>query len=534
MMPAHGDTAGPGQFLRAIQGLLTPPGDQVPPAALDVMRMRDDLLRPERRIIVIGAFKTGKSALVNALLAAPIVPVRAQQPSRRIAEIGFGEAPEAWVRRLDGGTDEVQFDALREAILAGPVTDTVQIRVPAPLLAPNCIFVDTPGFGEDPATNEAILAAERADLAIVVLAADKILSATERAAAAEIGALLGGNVVYAVNRLDLIDPEDRSEVLEWALAVLAGSGNALVGTPRIFGTVARGGTEAKVQELRSWLSQAQASGLLDRIGAVSRLCRLQRAATDAATVLGIDAAAARTTADEARRRHEERLARERTQLAQVMNAARTALEGLLLQVLEAEERFVLRSVEDTAARLRIDRGVVPLQVRGAIDALVGDVTSSVRDALMGVPVSAPIFSLEDWIVRIQVEPARDTPDAIGGDVGEALTRIFDGGKAGRETGTAIGGWIGKTVLGVDAEGQRRKRIERAARSVLPSLRTEIERYLAQVVVLLDEAERYYTAREQPDPRVATAVEEAERAAALFHWAGTLVQEAGALRARLAG
>jgi hypothetical protein len=527
-MGTYAETADPWVVLRRIAALSATPGDETPPAAAGVARVRGDLLRPERRIVVAGAFKTGKSALVNALLGAPIVPVRARQPSRRVVEIGHGDAPAALIHSAHGTTD-IPFDTARDAIVGGEADDMVEMRVPAPLLASGCALIDTPGLGEDPAASAVVLAAvERADLAIVVLAADKILSAAERAAAAEITALLAGNVIYAVNRLDLIDAEDRAEILEWARTVLASSGNALVGRPRIFGTIAGGPDRARgADELRVWLAGVAESGLMDRIAAVSRLARLQRAASAAATALGTDAAAVRARADSLRQRHDAQVARRREEIAGEMGGARTGLTDLLSHREEQGSSFVDRCVEDTAVRLEVERGAVPLQVRGAMHAWVENITASVHDILATAPVSAPPFSLEDWIVRIQVERPADTPDAIGGQVGEAITRIFDGGKAGRETGSAIGSWIGKTVLGVDAGAEQRKRVEQVARSLLPSLRAETQRYLASVAVLLDEAERYYASREEPDPEVSAAEEAADRAATLYHWAGTLVQESAA-------
>jgi hypothetical protein len=503
----------------------------MPAAAAQIARLRDDLLAEERRIVVAGAFKTGKSALLNALLAAPVLPVRARQPSRRITEIHFGDVPRASLTLAGSAPAEIPFDSVRDAVLTGNAADMVRIEVPVPLLASGCVLVDTPGIGEDPERSAAAIAAvERADLSIFALAADKILSAAERAAAAEITALLGGNVIYAVNRLDLIEPEDRPEILEWTRTVVGRSRSALIGESNVFETVARAREGASgADELRAWLSGALASGLLDRIAAVSRLARLERVAAAAATTLGGEAARARGQAEEMARRHAEQMARDRAERARVLETTRFRLTSLLSELEhDREEHFVEQVVEDTATRRETERGGVPLQVRGAMDAWSAGVTSEVHEILSETPIAAPRFSLEDWIVRIQVEHASDTPDAIGGHVGEAITRVFDGGKAGRETGAAIGKWIGKTVLGVDAEAERRKPIERAARSLVPSLRAETERYLARVVVLLEEAEWYQAAREETDPQGEAAQDEAERAAALYHWAGTLVQQAGAL------
>jgi hypothetical protein len=79
---------------------------------------------------------------------------------------------------------------------------------------------------------------------------------------------------------------------------------------------------------------------------------------------------------------------------------------------------------------------------------------------------------------------------IGLTVGDALTSIIDGGRAGREAGAAIGGWIGKNVLGIDAEGETLKRIEAVARGVLAPIQTQVEAYLARILDLLEEADAF--------------------------------------------
>jgi ribosome biogenesis GTPase A len=91
--------------------------------------------------VLVGAFNTGKSSLINALIGAPVLSVGATPTTNRIAILRYGEA----LQTLAGGDSDTVFH-------------------PSPLLQ-RVSFVDTPGLdsvfkGHDEATR-AFLASRR-------------------------------------------------------------------------------------------------------------------------------------------------------------------------------------------------------------------------------------------------------------------------------------------------------------------------------------------------------------------------------------
>ena len=98
------------------------------------------------------------------------------------------------------------------------------------------------------------------------------------------------------------------------------------------------------------------------------------------------------------------------------------------------------------------------------------------------------FDLSRLIFRMDVQPVVDPASRVAVNLGDLLTRVVDGGRSGREAGAAIGGWIGKNVLGEDAETETVQQIERLSREVLETVRAETDRYVAEVDGALQEAD----------------------------------------------
>ena len=106
---------------------------------------------------------------------------------------------------------------------------TVEVRLPAPLLAAGIELVDTPGTGSvhDHNTAQAHAARERMDAAIVVLAADPPVSAAERALLAELHADTVA-LFCLLNKADYLDPGELTQARAFTETVVA----AAVGRPR--------------------------------------------------------------------------------------------------------------------------------------------------------------------------------------------------------------------------------------------------------------------------------------------------------------
>ena len=112
--------------------------------------------RSETVICVVGEFKKGKSALVNALLGAPTCPVDDDLATMAVTVVRHGETPSAIIHRREGGEpviESIDPDALADWTLerAGQElrrdVDLVEVRAPNPLLEGGLTLVDTPGVG---------------------------------------------------------------------------------------------------------------------------------------------------------------------------------------------------------------------------------------------------------------------------------------------------------------------------------------------------------------------------------------------------
>jgi small GTP-binding protein len=168
-------------------------------------------------VTVVGEFKRGKSTLVNALVGHALLPTDVLPLTRAITFVRHGERPRVLVRDRNGIEEERPLRDLRR-LVADPAATTdaasVIVEIPDELLARGVRIVDTPGTAstsiDSTATTEAFLG--RIDVAVLVLAADQPLSAAER----ELTASLlerGRRVLFAVNKLDQIDANDRPKML---------------------------------------------------------------------------------------------------------------------------------------------------------------------------------------------------------------------------------------------------------------------------------------------------------------------------------
>lgn len=140
-------------------------------------------------IVVAGAFNSGKSSLINALIGEPLLEVSATPTTSRIAILRYGPAAQ---KSGAGGSDTIFH--------------------PAPLLQ-RVSLVDTPGLdsvfkGHDAITQRFL---HRADLVLLVLLATQAMSAAN---AAYLAALreYGKRVIVVVNQVDLLDEDEKQQV----------------------------------------------------------------------------------------------------------------------------------------------------------------------------------------------------------------------------------------------------------------------------------------------------------------------------------
>ncbi|EFQ84656.1 hypothetical protein HMPREF0063_10509 [Aeromicrobium marinum DSM 15272] len=138
-------------------------------AALAAETERDDLVGrlttlaervkdPTMRVVVVGQFKQGKSALVNALVDAPVCPVDDVVGTAVPTVVSHGETITATLYTELDGVTELQAKAIRPDRLRDHVTEAakrsdgvrpvrVDVTLPSTVLAGGLVLVDTPGVG---------------------------------------------------------------------------------------------------------------------------------------------------------------------------------------------------------------------------------------------------------------------------------------------------------------------------------------------------------------------------------------------------
>lgn len=192
-------------------------------------------------ILFCGAFSTGKTSLINALLGKQCeLPTSILPTTKVVTHIKYGSALRISVTgkaRKYTSFAEVAPIIKGEGDEDGKVME-VQIEFPSVLLKNNVEFVDTPGINDDSKgmlddiTRREI---NNADLCIAVFNPTKFVDVTERKFLNNVNALVGGNCVSIINCINYINTQKDYEDLEArAKSVLRIYGNDIVGKGKYF------------------------------------------------------------------------------------------------------------------------------------------------------------------------------------------------------------------------------------------------------------------------------------------------------------
>jgi GTP-binding protein EngB required for normal cell division len=497
--------------------------------------------RTDTVVCVVGEFKNGKSALINALLGTAVCPVDDDLATSAVTVVRYGDPASAEVHRRDGEErviEAIDPDAVADWAQEAPGRDRrrdvelVEVRVPSPLLASGLTLVDTPGVGGLNAGHAAATLAflPSADALVFVTDASAELSAAEMEFLASARAA-GPPILVALTKIDMYPEWHR--ILDIDADRLAAMG--LVERPFGLSSVVRMRPDEIADESGyGAFSEALRGDVVDRAHAAS----IRSATADLRWVLGqvreplaaersalADPAAARRLADE--------LAAARQRLAELKRAdaawsARLddefgALRTRTSFAFEREMRTILRDAQadiegsdpagawpELSGRLQ-DR--IATAVRGAFrDATTGaaDVQATIAALLADeVPRRHEVapgvtFDIEEfWSSAPEFESR--TRSRIGTSYG-AVT----GAKAGVEllglVGTLLGAAIvGPAVLGVAALyggkevlDERRRRLtdrRQQARTFIAELIEEIRFQVdGRLTALIDEMQRQMRAR----------------------------------------
>ncbi|HZS94675.1 MAG TPA: GTP-binding protein [Chloroflexota bacterium] len=447
------------------------------------------LINTRRRLVVLGSFKTGKSSLVNALLGTQAAAVSTVEPS---------SAPESF-----------RAEDYVESGLRGPWT-----------------IVDTPGLFHQPdLTQRALDELESADLAILLLSADTILSAQERVVGRRIDVTLRGNVIVVVNRMDMVDEAERADVATWAEQALRGHGNALVGSPRIFYTsLAPGGTE--LGWFVPWLGGILSSGSGDRIVAISRLGRVGAALQRLQSTVAAERAALEQRIELIRVGDERRLDEERARIRNDIAEGRGRVRTYRANLDRRDETFVAEAAADASAMLRAGEMGITVRWDSLLPRYAEGISDAVREAVLGLPITPPAFDLSGWLIHVESLSASHPVADVASALGDLLGQV-SGDDSARQRGVAAGRWVSRAVFGSDVEERVLKAVEAAARNRLAELRPDVEEYFDRVDALLREADAYFTDWTPASTERAHLQHMLDALESVGEWAKQLLGEVGA-------
>ena len=227
-------------------------------------------------VAVIGQFKRGKSALVNALLGQDLLPVGIIPVTTSVTEIRRGPESASILFR-NGLVKPVPLEGLSSYISEAENPDnhlevsTVRIQSPSPFLSQGLTLVDTPGVGSFHKHNtEAAYAFVReSDAVIFMLSVDTPINEIEIEFLRNTREF-AGKFFFVINKVDLVSQEELDLFLDYVGALLVKlmeneEGQKLV----LFPVSAKNGTG--LESLRNALLKECKTGLLDILCESTRL-----------------------------------------------------------------------------------------------------------------------------------------------------------------------------------------------------------------------------------------------------------------------
>lgn len=217
-------------------------------------------------IAIVGRFKAGKSSFLNHFLGRALLPVGVVPVTTVVTEIRSGPDELAEVRFLDGLAKQVSVDEIASYVSEHENPENhkrvASIRVELPGLArfPGLIFVDTPGLASALAhnTEASVSWLPNVGLALVAVSVDPPLSQQDIELLRNLYRYTP-NVSILLTKVDLLDSDERTEVLDFIRTQLAKSFGH---SPEIFPYSIRPGFE----ELREQLEQGIVKRTLDEFG----------------------------------------------------------------------------------------------------------------------------------------------------------------------------------------------------------------------------------------------------------------------------
>jgi len=187
-----------------------------------------DKLRQNRfYLVVLGAFKRGKSTLINALLGEAVLPVAVIPLTSVVTILSYGERLTIEVRFHNGESRRITKPELVDYITekGNPGNHKgvreVEITYPSEYLRDGVRIIDTPGVGSVYSHNTEIAYnfLPQVDAAVFVVTADPPLSAAEQEFLQDIREYVH-KLFFVLNKMDYLEESERQEALEFTTRIL--------------------------------------------------------------------------------------------------------------------------------------------------------------------------------------------------------------------------------------------------------------------------------------------------------------------------
>ena len=190
-----------------------------------------DKLRENRfNLVVLGAFKRGKSTLINALMGEAVLPTSIIPLTSVVTILGYGERLEIRVHFQNG-----QRTVITREELAAYITEKgnpknqkkvreVEIAYPSDYLRDGVRIIDTPGVGSIYSHNTEVAYnyLPQVDAAVFVITVDPPLSAAEEDFLKDIREY-AHKLFFVLNKIDYVAEAERQEALDFTAEVLRGN-----------------------------------------------------------------------------------------------------------------------------------------------------------------------------------------------------------------------------------------------------------------------------------------------------------------------
>jgi hypothetical protein len=319
-------------------------------------------------LAVLGQFKRGKSTLLNALVAEPVLPVGVVPITAAPTFIQFGVAPRIGVQFLDGSPREVfegGSSSDRQNFLARFVTEEgiprnrlgvaeVQVALPAPILESGVVLIDTPGIGSTYRHNTAATLnfLEQCDAALFLVSADPPITEVELGFLRQVRDKVP-RLFFVLNKIDYLTADELQQALTFYRRVLAEQAE-WEGDGTVFCLSARRGLEARLAgDAEGWATsgvgrlEAFLVEFLAREKFQALMDAVSRRALDLVEALRMEAAIALEALKLPQQALEEKMT--------LFEASLKRAEGerrLIQDVLEGDKKRVTAFVEEASRELR--------------------------------------------------------------------------------------------------------------------------------------------------------------------------------------